>query len=284
MAKRITPQRVSDYLEQAVKDEAAAALAARGPKTVTIKDKRIFGIAFLGDIHYGAPLTDYAALEAHIKLILDTPGLYVILGGDCIDNHIKWVSAMLAAKMTIKSQHRWLFHTVSQFHRAKKLLAIVNGNHEAWTKTMAGLDPLEMYVKDFTDIGRVVPYSPYELELNLVCNKVTYLVALRHKYRFNSSQNASHSNKRFWEYGPGPWDVGALFDKHEFTVEPFSRHRKIRWAVRPGAYQIASDFSMAHGYPDAHPVSPAVLFNPDKRDLQGVMGLEWAGAFLRKVR
>ena len=221
---------VSDYYRKAVSEEARTKLAKRLEVREVKLPARPCAIATLADIHLGASLTNYAALDRDIELILNTPDMYVVLGGDGIDNHVKHLAAIIAQRITPGEQWAWYADLLARL--APKLLAVVGGNHEAWTVSLTGYEPL----KHLTALHKV-PYDANGMRLKVSVGSTQYDVSLRHKYRFNSTMNASHSVKRMWEQHH-TYDVGIVCDKHEYTCEPFDRDGRMRWALRPGAYQV----------------------------------------------
>jgi hypothetical protein len=231
----------------------------------------------MADVHSGASGVDYVAFESDVELILRTPGLYVVLAGDIIDNMIKHLASVLANAMSPEQQWAWLAGLLTRL--LPKLLAIVGGNHEAWTAAFSGYAPL----KQFAD-RLAVPYDSDEVLLKIILEKATYDIVIRHKYRFNSSDNPSHSVKKLWTFGDYDFDVGVVGDKHVATVEPFVRHQQTKWVLRPGTYQVYSGFAKRGGFHGGIPVTPVAVFLPDRKDLHGFANMEWGVRTLKGLR
>lgn len=270
-------EQIANIAQGAVRQMSKVVLAARQERLKWTAPKAFdpVGIAFMGDMHLGCEGTDYEAFDRDVEYIVNTPGLYVVIGGDCIDNHIKHLAAVVASRMKAGDQWIWLGQALKKL--LPKTIAIVGGNHEAWTCAMTGFDPLKNIASKLC-----VPYDSDEVALEVTVGKQTYLISVRHKYRFNSSYNASHSVKQLWSFGSENFDVGVVCDQHVATTEPFVRHGIKRWALRPGTYQVASKFARVHGYHGAIPVTPAILLCGDKRRMLGVDELDWASEFLSK--
>jgi hypothetical protein len=212
-----------------------------------------------------------------VDLILNTPGMFCVLGGDVIDNHIKHLAAVIASSMPASQQWEWLQRIIKKL--LPKLVAIVGGNHEAWTVSMTGLD-LYKYIAKLL----AVPYDADEITLNAKMKGVSYVGTIRHKYRFNSTFNPEHSVRRLWELGDDDFDFGVVCDKHVATVAPFVRHRRERWVIRPGTYQTNSKFAKSVGFHGALAVTPAIILMPGQRDLHGFARLDWAARTLAAMR
>jgi len=231
------------------------------------------GIAWLADIHAEAEL-----LEEDIQTILETPNLYVVLGGDMIDNHIKHLAAIVASDRTPDSQWTWLFQLLDRL--APKLVAVVSGNHENWSKALTGFDLLKFYTSRFLK----VPYDADEMGLTIRLKGVSYLAAIRHRYRGGSSATPTLKVKNWWRDGDFDFDVGVICHDHTAGLEPFVRHGVTRWAVRPGTYQLDSDYAVSEGYHGALPATPVTIFKPGVRDLHSFLHLNWAAEYLKGLQ
>jgi hypothetical protein len=273
-AKQVAEADLSMVYERAIREAAKLRLSQdrRIRWSPSAKTKPV-GIAVLADVHAGCDGVDYDAMDRDIDLILNTPGLYCIVGGDVIDNHIRHMAAVIAAGMSPANQWQWLARILAKL--GPKIIAIVGGNHEAWTVAVSGYDPLKPLADKLT-----TPYREHEAIVDVSLAKVSYTICVRHKYRFNSTMNPGHSVKRLWEFGPVDWDVGVLCHNHEAVVEPFTRHGRRRWGMRPGTYQILSGYADAQGYHNAMPITPAVILMPNQRALHAFDGVDWAAKML----
>lgn len=222
----------------------------------------LVGLVAVSDQHI-APGTacDMRRMKADAELIRDTPGLYCVLGGDGVDNHIKHRSAVLHGK-AIETQ--WELYEEYLAILGPKVLAVISGNHDHWTQQFAGVDMVARLAKNGS-----VCYAPHEAFLTVRVGPQTYRVAIRHQYRFNSATNQTNAVKRWWDMGPEEWDIGILCHHHESALEPFVRHGKTRWAARPGSYQVTSDHSRQYGFNDTRPTCPTFILFPDRNHVIG---------------
>jgi len=254
--------------------------------TVKIATRRPIGIAFASDHHLNqSAAVDMDRMEEDAELIQSTPGLWCMLGGDGVDNHIKHRSAMVNSGSRPSTEYLLFEHYMSMLDR--KILAMISGNHDDWTNDMAGADMLSQ----IADRQRVF-YAPdfVLLTVELVdpsdMKTVTqsYRIMLRHQYRYNSSFNLLHCVKRMWDMGTDDFDIGVIGHHHEAGYEPFNKHGIERLGFRPGAYQITTGHSRRYGHNPATPTSPVAVLWPDRRRMVGFKDL-WQGAdYLRYLR
>lgn len=220
-------------------------------------------VAALSDQHFapGTPV-DFKAARRDAELIRDTPNLWAVLAGDGIDNHIKHRAAVLAARSQPGDQYILFDYYLEIFWQ--KILSLVTGNHEFWTVQIAGVDMIARLAK-----ARKIQYAPHEARITIALPGVEYEWMVRHQARFNSSFNQTHSVKQQYSFGLAPFDVGVVAHHHEHACESFVRHGKIRWAIRPGSYQITSAYSRQNGYADSIPTSPTIVMFPHQRRMVG---------------
>jgi hypothetical protein len=217
-------------------------------------------IAWLSDLHLGSAGTDYAAIWADTQTIANTPGMYAAFHGDGIDN---WVVGKLQAiqrgqavnhtQEVIMFRH-WL-ETIRQ-----KLLLVVSGNHDNWTKKMAGLDLIP------TLLGEThVLYDPYEARIRLTCGTAAWDVLVRHQWKWSSIFNPTHGIEVGYDRMTDSFDIGVGGHTHIGTLmRPFYRHNKERLAVLTGAYKRIDPFSKEVGFAETQSNGcGAIIFFPD---------------------
>lgn len=205
---------------------------------------------------------DFKRMREDAELIRDTPGFYAILGGDLVDNHLHHKSAMIAARSTPEDQWKLGEWYLSIF--AEKILVVISGNHDDWTKQHAGVDVLSRIAKN-----KQICQCPHEARIDITVGGQLYKIALRHQYRFGSSFNQSHTIKRFYEMGDDTFDIGIIGHHHEHCLEQFVRHRLKRWACRPGSYQVSTSYSSQYGFSDAQATCPTFILSPGERRIIG---------------
>ena len=246
---------------------------------ITIETDSPIGLVFLTDQHLGSAKADMARMEHDAKVIAETPGLYAVLGGDLIDNFIfggKMLSTVLDAEVRIEKQWALAEHYLSMF--GDKILAIVAGNHDNWTKRVAGIDYLHKLARK-----KRVLYDPHEWQLKFKVGKVMYNILLRHQARFNSSYNLTHVCKqllRMGRYKDIP-DVVVLGHHHTAALEYWIWGGRPRLAIRTGSYKLEDEFAVAHAFDTTqlHMAPTAVLY-PDKFEMLGLPDIDTAAEFI----
>jgi predicted MPP superfamily phosphohydrolase len=233
-------------------------------------------VAFVSDQHIGGT-SDLRRMREDAQLIANTTGLYAILGGDGLDNHIKHFGAIIAAKHTPDDQYKLFEHYLGLL--GDKVLVAISGNHEAWTMAASGIDLLARIVKN-----KKIAYSANEARLQLKLGDIVYSLAVRHQYRYNSSFNQTHAVKQWLRMGEEMFDVGVICHHHEASMEHFFSHGLDRIAIRPGTYQRQSDFSARLGFNAGKPSCPTVILFPKERKILPFVDVRPAAAVLRALR
>ena len=227
-------------------------------------DSGPIAISVISDQHI-APNTacDFVRMKEDAELIRNTPGFYAVFGGDGVDNHIKHRSAMIGSRTNPDEQWRLFDYYLQLF--GDKILAVISGNHDAWTAQIGGVD----YLSKLAEKNKIC-YAPAEARLNINVAGQEYKMVVRHQTgRFNSSLNQTHAVKRFYEYGEETFDIGVIGHHHEAAVEMFIRHGLKRYAARPGSYQISSPYSHQYGFANAIPTCPTFILFPKERRMIG---------------
>jgi hypothetical protein len=229
-------------------------------KYVKITTDKPIGVVFLSDMHIGSSGTDHVQLRKHIDMIADTPGLYVFLGGDAVDNFI--LSSLIHASRTDvvrpMVQYRLLEYIL---HKIKdKVIAVGDGNHTSWTKQLADVDMLGEITK-----GWPVVYTGNGGIVELIVGEVPYRIYRQHKGRFNSAFNLTHTVKRAWEFSPDDFDIGIGEHMHQPSVEPFTRHSQRKVAICTGTYKVYDEWALANGMYGADIGTPLVILYPNEK-------------------
>lgn len=276
-SKPTDPKKLWERAKEATAEDAERFSKQRLASAV-IDDDRPIAIAAISDQHIaGGGAVDLARMEADAKLIARTPGLYALLGGDGVDNHIKHRSGMVSRGGRIKDDWRRFDHYLGFF--GDSILGMISGNHDDWTR-------------DFTDVDMVqtlaakhrVHYAPDEMLLSVQLPGHTYAVKIRHQYRFNSQFNLLHVVKRLWEMGEDPFDIGVVCHHHEVGLELFTKQGKDVWGARPGAYLLGNGHSRRFGYGISRPACPTFVLWPHERRIVGFKDVRDGADYLTWAR
>ncbi|MCG3197104.1 MAG: hypothetical protein GHCLOJNM_01588 [bacterium] len=244
--------------------------------SVDVHDPLPVAFAFVSDQHVGGAC-DYKRMREDAELIASTPGVFAVLGGDGCDNHVKHWAAVLASNVLPDEQVSAFEHYLDMF--GEKVVAMISGNHDLWTLERAGVDVVRRIAA-----RRGLLYGQHEHRILLRHHGAEYRLWIRHKGRFNSGFNSTHSHKQHWRTGEHAWDVGCICHLHEAALEPFWAHGEVRWACRPGSYLVRDPYAESIGFNAAVPSCPTFVFYPTKKRVVGFLDVREALVYLREAR
>ena len=235
----------------------------RDKRSVLFNLNQPVGIAFFSDLHLGSSATDYVQLKEDTEIVQKTENMFAAFTGDGIDNWISSRMQNLSASqgMPFSAELQLLKNWITMLKG--KLLFVVAGNHDNWTKRMSGLDFFVDSLKDTKTL-----YDTEEIRFNLgFKNGYQWKVKARHKWRYNSVFNATHAIEVGWERGGWDFDVGIGGHTHIGTVcRPFFRHEQKLYALLIGTYKIHDKFGKTIGAPVPYGRGCGVMiFCPDGR-------------------
>lgn len=234
-------------------------------------------IVFIADLHLGSGGVDYERVFHEAQIVAETPGMYLMLVGDLLDNFIvpKLVSARHDARITV--QEEWTL--VRQYLRivSKKLLASVRGNHERWTWALAGIDYFAEVLKNIN--ARVV-YDTDDLIISLKVGKAVFPIRVRHRWLGNSIYNDTHGIERAAKFD-GDFLVGVGAHTHASgLVRTFNARGANGMAVLCGSYKRFDPFARERGFPKANGSTAQTVIFFDDGSMVGVDRLERAAEIM----
>lgn len=105
-------------------------------------EPRTVRVWICGDVHVGAEGCDMKGFEAFLDRVMDDDDAYVLFTGDLMDNVTKNSVGSLWQGMKPSEQLEYIAKVLAPLAKAKKILALVAGNHELRTARDTDLDPL----------------------------------------------------------------------------------------------------------------------------------------------
>lgn len=220
------------------------------------------------DAHVSQTGTDLQSLLEYADYVAGQPNTYALGMGDWLDNPIKHRGGSVAA---VADELRFLDVLVGRFRG--RLLGTTSGNHDDWSKVLAGTDHLLTLAKRHR-----IHYAPDELLWQVeIVNPAdveevtaTWHVYTRHQWRRGSALNPGHACWTWWqEEGPN-WDVipdvMAIGHNHVSVVESRQFEKRDMWAVRPGTFQKDSAFARAKGFGRFRHTTPAIVLPPTRAE------------------
>jgi len=242
-----------------------------------------FAIAFSSDWHLGAEGVDYTSFLRHVDLITSVPNLFVGILGDLADNFVQSSKkgGMLSALFPPGDQQDVIKQIFEELGR--NVIFKTSGNHDNWSFLEAGID----FAKYLYSQTNEAPYLREGGGIDLVVNdEIEYRIYAKHKYRYNSSFNLTHSVKRMFEQ-ESPFDVGVLAHHHTPAIEQVSRwsgkYQRDIVCIRTGTYKIDDKWAKEQGYIGAQIGVPTVVFFPNEKRLIPFRRIEDAVVFLETI-
>jgi len=238
-------------------------------------------LCFFGDHHLGSRGTDYPRMFAEAELIRDTPGMWVVLLGDLLDNFVIGQLRRIRddARMTIGDE--WAL--VRRYLRivGPKLVAQVAGNHDQWAKLLMGVD----YFREVA--AAIAPGALYDTDDSRFMVQVgdwAVPVRIRHHWRGHSIYNITHGIER-----AAKWDhdflIGAGAHKHRGGVaRPFVVGGEQGMGVMVGTYKRYDAYARRLGVAKVNAsTGVAVLLDECAKSITGFDNLDMAARFMTAV-
>jgi hypothetical protein len=187
---------------------------------------------------------------------------------------------MRDAVIPIKTQWKLVEHYLEMF--GDKILAVVGGNHDAWSKKFSGVDVLEELVKK-----RKVLHDNSEWQLTLKVGHENYKMAIRHSAKYTSAYNETHSAKQLWRMAriPADVDVVVVSHTHNPSIEEFIWGANgPRLAIRTGTYKLGDCYVREIGFSPGGYAIPTVILHPNFHHCEAVTRIESASRYLDSLR
>ena len=235
---------------------------------------RPFAIAFLSDLHLGASGTDYKAIKKDAETIANTDGMYAIFHGDGIDNWILPKMQGLQRKQMVPFDMEIALFAAWIQQISPKLLCVVAGNHDNWTKKMSGIDLL----KNITPPD--VLYDEHQILFDLLWGNNSLRFAIRHHWRGSTQANPTGGMEKASKeidadvFIAGHTHIGTLF-------RSFISRGKDRVGVLTGTYKHNDEYARELGFvPSHHSGCGAIVVDTDG-SMVWIRSLDEAARYLK---
>lgn len=277
-AEAFDPERFFD-LSVAASEEWAKRNATPRVIERTIATDRPVAVTYTSDWHIGNPGTSHRQLRDDMLRLADHPRMFVEIGGDWGDNFI--VSKLMhagAQNVFAAGDQQWvvLALVTKPLFDSESVLAVRTGNHDQWTKMLAGVDPL------FANFGNVPHLCCRDGSLMILhVGAQTYRIYRRHRPRWHSVFNDAHCIITEYQRGPFEFDIGVMEHHHLSNYALFNGKERddgaaTRLAIRTGTYKLSDRYAEEHGYEFASSEQVSVILWPDRFRFQPVKGLAQA--------
>ena len=155
---------------------------------------------------------------------------------------------------------------------------MIQGCHDEWSHNADDFDLTKYMAKHLgcANLG-------FGGLVNLVVGTQEYKIAARHKYRYNSSYNWTHSPKQLVRFEEKTADVAVVAHNHVTAIEHTQEYDKDRVYVRPGSMKGADRWARSIGFKDSGKRMPCVVLWPDKRQMMTFMDLDQCADYMESL-
>lgn len=203
------------------------------------------GFALFSDMHFGSDGTDYRAIRKDAETVAATDGMFAFYHGDGTDNWILGKMQGLQRDSKIPFSNSLAMHKDWCRLLSDKLKVVVPGNHDLWTKKVAGFE----YIREHLGKTEVL-YHPFQVDFTLNVGEYAHNFRVRHKWRGSSIYNSTHGIEVGWERGDYDWTFGIGGHTHQGTYcRPFDKLGRRRYAILTGTYKQYDSYGEECGFP-----------------------------------
>jgi len=243
----------------------------RDPANVYLDVDRPIGIGFIADTHIGAVSTPLDFVRARFDLMAEQPWLYLIGVGDTIDNFLptQHPQGMFSTMFPPELQKQLVENLYSKM--LGRWIAVVQGCHEEFSHIADDFDFTKFLAKELRCVN-----MGFGGLINLYIGEQLYQIAVRHKYKYNSSFNYTHTCKRLVQMEYQEADIACVAHHHRATVEQLSHRDKDRVYIRPGSMKGPDRYARSLGYTDTGSQIPVVMLWPNERKMLSFLDLDQA--------
>ena len=252
--------------------KASAALSTRlDPVDVVIDVDYPIALGFIADVHIGSVNTPLDVVRNRFELMANYPWLYLISAGDTTDNYLptKHPQGMFGQLFPPELQKDLVENLYAKMEG--RWIALVQGCHDEFSHQADDFDFTKYMAHKLgcANLG-------FGGQVNLTVGNQLYEIAVRHKYRYNSSFNYTHTCKRLREREYPNADIVCVAHHHQATIEQMAHSDKDRVYIRPGSMKGPDRWARSLGFSDTGQQIPIVILHPNERKMMVALDLEQA--------
>jgi len=232
---------------------------------VELKDNKPIGLCFAADFHLGHRGTRYDWVLEGIQQIVDTPGAYISLNGDIIDNSIIHKGSHFEELLVPKLQKLLVEGIMERIYNI--CFYALQGTHEEWSHSVDNFDFGE-HMADHS-IGA---YLGMGGDIYVDVAGAKYHIHARHQYKYESSLNVINAFRQMWD-NVCPFDIGVISHTHNppmiwWGYRHQGEHRKSVIYVRPGTAKVYDRWAgQRAGAFGAEFSIPMVILMPEEKSI-----------------
>ena len=239
-------------------------------------------LVFMADLHLGGRGVDYERVDSDINEILSTPGMYVCLVGDIIDNFIigKLKDIRLGTSFTVSEE--WALARRVLRLLAPRIILSVAGNHEMWTYALTNIDYLS---EVHQQLNPDILYAKYDHNITVTVATSALDIRVRHQWRGYSMYNDTHGIERAAKFDKGEhFDIGIGAHTHASGLyRQFNNGGKTGHAVICGSYKFDDEYATRLGLPRPNEAAAVCTIICPDGEVLGTNSLTIAARYMRMM-
>jgi len=252
--------------------EASSSLSTRREEQDVYLDvDHPIGVVCVADSHIGAIDTPLDYCKARIEKIAQYPFLYPADCGDKIDNYLPTSHASgMFGELFPPAMQKAVMENLYESLKGSWLWWI-QGCHDDWSHQADDFDLTEWCAKQLGGVN-----LGFGGLVNLHVGEEVYKIAVRHKYRYNSSYNLTHTCKQLVRFEEKTADIAVVAHNHVTAVEYVTESDKPRVYIRPGSIKKPDRYARSLGFKNTGTDLATVILWPDKHQMMAFPDLDHA--------
>lgn len=255
-------------------DRKQKATDARKLIPLTLREPGPIALTVFGDIHIDDDGCNWPKLQEDMNAVLDTDGMFAASIGDLQNGWVgrlarKWADQSTTGKQAWKLVEWWI-KTMGE-----KLLFVCQGNHDAWTRGVNGISPLDWVMEYQPGISEA---DGIRLELRLPFGD-PIIINARHDFAGRSLYNPAHGPMKAILFGYRDDDIAIAGHTHESGYLPRKNPAtgKVTHAIRVASYKAMDDYAKERGFLDGNiSESVVIMIDPHEPDIRHRIWIEFS--------
>ena len=235
-------------------------------------------VCFVADTHIGALDTPLDVVRARFDLLEEYPWIYPAGCGDMTDNYVptSHAAGMFGALFPPELQKELVENLYARLKG--RWLWLIQGCHDEWSHNADDFDLTKYMSKNLGCVN-----LGFGGLVKLMVGAQEYQIAVRHKYRYNSSYNLTHAPKQLVRFDEQTADIAVVAHNHVSAIEQVQEKGKDRMYIRTGSMKGADRWARSVGFTDTGKNMPCVVLWPNKRQMMGFMDLEQCADYMQSL-
>ncbi len=252
--------------------KSAKALSTRQDEVnVYIDVDHPIALAFIADLHIGAVTVSLDHVRDRFRRMSEVDWLYAVSAGDTIDNYLpqRHPQGMFSTLFPPELQKELVMNIYQMLYG--RWVALLQGCHEEFSHMTDDFDFTKYAARQLN-----CPNMGFGGLLKLHVGDQEYKIAIRHKYRYSSTLNPTHTCKRLVQMEYPEADIACVAHHHRAAVLQLSHRDKDRVYIRPGSMKGPDRYARGLGFTDSGDQIPVVILSHDKRQMLPFFSLDQA--------